>query len=169
MERGSLSLWIYASIVVGAGLFFAALLISAIFEPSIRVLHTFQALIYVAVIVLTRKHNSWGYGAGVFIAALWNYVNIFVTTFVPNGVQELMLLVRTGQTQHPNQFIAVVAAGGHFLLIFACLAGFLRTRPGLKQWGQFVAGGVLAIGYFVAIIVTTGPQYVELLKRTLHL
>jgi hypothetical protein len=169
VKIGSLSKCIYASIVVGAGLFIAALLISAIFEPSIRVLHTLQALPYVVIIILTRKNSAWAYGAGGFIAGFWNYMAIFVNTFVQNGVQQLVVLIRTGQVDRPDQLIAVVAAGGHFLLILACLAGFLRMRPGIKQWGQFLAGGVLAVSYFVAIIVATGPQYVDQLKRVFHL
>jgi hypothetical protein len=131
-------------------------------------LHALQALIYIAVIILTRKNSACGFGAGVFIAASWNYVAIFVDSFVWNGIQQLNMLVRTGQVEQPDQLIAVVAAGGHFLLIIACLAGFLGTRPGLKQWGQFFAGGVIAIGYFIAIILATG-QYIDLLKRVFHL
>jgi hypothetical protein len=65
--------------------------------------------------------------------------------------------------------IAVVAAAGHFLLIVACLAGFLRLRPRAVQWGQFLAGGILAVGYFVLIIFTTGPQYIGLIKKIFHL
>ena len=55
------------------------------------------------------------------------------------------------------------------MLIAGCLAGFLRTRPGARRWGQFLAGEVLAIGYFVAIIITTGPQYIGLLKQVFRL
>jgi len=43
-----------------------------------------------------------------------------------------------------------------------------RARRGLRQWAQFAAGGALAVLYFAAIILTTGPQYVPLLKRVFH-
>jgi hypothetical protein len=121
------------------------------------------------VIVWTRAGSAWGFGAGCIIAAFWNYTNIFVTTFVKAGLQQISLLVRTGQLHRPDLLIAVITAAGHFLLIIACLAGFLRTRPGARRWGQFVAGGALAVGYFAAILVTTGPQYIGLLKRILRL
>ena len=55
------------------------------------------------------------------------------------------------------------------LLLAGCLAGFLRLRPGRRHWAQFVAGGAAAVLYFVAIIVTTGPQYVPLIKRVFHI
>lgn len=42
-----------------------ALAVSAYFEPAIRVLHTFQAFIYLAVIAGALRHQKWGYGAGI--------------------------------------------------------------------------------------------------------
>ncbi len=162
---GTRSGWIPGLILVGAGFFIFALFVSAVFDPTIRVLHALQALIYIAVIVLTRRNNAWGFGAGCSIAVFWNYINLFITTFIMAGVQQFSVMLRTGQVERPDLLIAVFAAGGHFLLIIACLAGFLRTRPNAKQWGQFVAGGALAVAYFAVIIVTTGPQHVGLLKR----
>ncbi len=62
--------------------------------------------------------------------------------------------------------ISFAASGiSSFLMIVACAAGFLRRRPNARQWGEFIGGGILAIGYFVLIIVTTGPQYIGILKR----
>jgi hypothetical protein len=121
------------------------------------------------VIALTRKNSAMGFGAGCTIAIFWNFINLFATTFVKAGMQELLSLFRTGELHRPDLLIAVIAAGGHFMLIAGCLAGFLRTRPGARRWGQFLAGEVLAIGYFVAIIITTGPQYIGLLKQVFRL
>jgi hypothetical protein len=91
--------WINALVLVGAGSFILALIVSAVFDPSIRVLHVLQALIYIIVIVLTRKYNAWGFGAGCIIAVFWNYINLFVTTFVKAGLQQLSSLLRTGAPQ----------------------------------------------------------------------
>ena len=157
--------WVDRSIVVGAGFFIFALIVLAIFDPTIRVLHTLQALLYIAVIVLTRKGSAWGFGAGCVIAAFWNYINLFITTFIKGGLQELSRLLQTGQLHRPDLLIAVIAAGGHFLLIIACLAGFLRTQPRVRRWSEFIGGGIVAVAYLVVIIVTTGPQYINLLKR----
>ena len=157
--------WINESIFVGAGLFILALVVSAVFDPSIRILHALQALIYVAVIILTRRGSCWGFGAGCFIAAFWNYTNLFVTTFIRTGLEQLMTLLQTGQLQRPDLLVAVIAAAGHFLMIAACVVGFLRTGPNLRRWGQFFGGGMLAVAYLVAIIFTTGPQYIGLVKR----
>jgi hypothetical protein len=151
--------------LVGAGFFIFALLLSAIFDPRIRVLHALQTLIYVAVIILTRRGSAWGFGGGCLIAAFWNYTNLFVTTFIRAGLEQFATLIHTGQLQRPDLLVAVIAAAGHFLMIVACVVGFLRTRPNLRRWGQFFGGGILAVAYLVVIIVTTGPQYIGLLKR----
>ena len=128
-----------------------------------------QALIYVAVIVLTRKRSALGFGGGFFIAVFWNYINLFVNTFFKAGVQQLSTLVRTGQLQRPDLLIAVIAIAGHVLLIIGCVAGFLRMRPGIRRWGEFALGGILAVSYFILIIITTGPQYIRLLKKVFGL
>lgn len=163
------STWIDVGILVGAGLFMFALIVSAVFDPTIRVLHSLQLLIYVAVIVLTRRNSAWGYGAGFLISVMWNYTNLFVTTFIASGVEQLAVLLRTGHLERPDLLVALVAGGGHFLLILCCLVGFLLTRPTARRWVEFVGGGLLAVGYFVVIIVTTGPQYIGLLHRVFKL
>ena len=161
--------WVRLPIYVGAGFFTLALILSAVFDPSIRVLHTLQALIYVVVILLVRRSNVWGYGAGFFIAVFWNYTNLFITTFVKGGWIQIVAFVHTGHLPRPDRLIAVLAAGGHFLMIAACLAGFLLLHPKLKGWLQFVVGGVAAIAYLILIIYVTGPQYIPLVRRIFHL
>lgn len=162
------STWINVCIAAGAGFFIFALFLSAVFDPRIRMLHTLQTLLYIAVIVLTQQKSAWGFGAGFFIAVLWNYTNLFVTNFVRAGAQQFVILVTTGHLHRPDLLVALVAAGGHFLMIAACLAGFLRLRPRGVEWAKFVAGGVIAIGYFVGIIYTTGSQYIGLVRRIFH-
>jgi hypothetical protein len=167
-HRSSNPAWIDTCIMVGAGFFIFALFLSAVFDPKIRLLHALQALIYFAVILLTRRGSAWGFGAGAAIAVFWNYSNVFVTSFIAAGIRQLAILIRTGQVERPDLLVAVVAAAGHFLLIVACLGGFLRIRPNKGLWGQFFAGGIIAVGYFVAIIFATGPQYIWIIRRVFH-
>jgi hypothetical protein len=58
------SLLTRVSIAIGVGIFILALTVSAYLVPQLRILHFFQALIYVAVIVLTRRNSPWGFGVG---------------------------------------------------------------------------------------------------------
>jgi hypothetical protein len=165
-RHSTTDVWVERLIVASSVLFIFVLALSAVFDASIRVLHLFQAAIYVAVIVLTRKHSAWGYGAGCLIAAFWNWTNLVHTTFIANGVRELSRAIQTGQVSRPDQLIAVLAAGAHFALIAGCLAGYARIRP-KSSWepARFLGGGALAIGYLAGIIVLVGRQYVPLLRR----
>ncbi len=149
--------WINPSIVVGSAIFVSALAVSAFFDPQWRVLHVLQALIYVAVIVLARRNSAWGFGAGVFIATFWNILVLFRSPVGPLAVAGIGSLMHGGPAPRPDVVLQVVAACGHVLIIVACLVGFFRTRPGARQWGEFVAGGVLAVGYLLTAVFTVGP------------
>jgi len=162
-RRNSSIQWL---VVASCTVFILVLALSAVYDPSIRVLHVFQAAIYVAVVILARRRNAWGYGAGCLVAALWNWTNLAHTTFIANGLRELSRALQTGEVRRPDQLIAVVAATAHFVLIGACLVGYSRIKPKARfEPLKFFAGGVLAIGYFVGIIILFGPQYVPLLRR----
>jgi hypothetical protein len=162
--------WINVCILVGSGIFVFGLAVAAVFAPEWRLLHALQALIYVAVVGLTRRKSAYGFGAGVGIAVFWNSLGIFSTTFIWDAVQDLGATIRTGSAPRPDLLLQLLAFGGHLLIIVACLVGFLRTRPGPRRWVQFIAGGGLAIGYLVAIVFTAGPpSAVALFRRALGL
>jgi hypothetical protein len=161
--------WAASSIVCGAGIFVFALFVSAVLEPKIRLLHALQALIYVATVALALRNNPFGFGSGFVVGGFWTYTNLFHTSFIVDGANQLLLAVRTGQIRRPDLIIGVIAAAGHFVLIAACLLAFLRLRPSLNSWGRFALGGALGMAYFALIIITTGPQYIPWLRRALHL
>ena len=71
-EHGHGSQWTRAWIPLGAGLFIFALVGSAVVIPQLRLLHAFQAVIYVAVVLLARRDSALGFGAGITIAVAWN-------------------------------------------------------------------------------------------------
>ena len=159
--------WLEWLIVGSCVVFIFILTLSAVYDRSIRVLHAFQALIYVAVVILALRRSAWGYGAGCIIAVFWNWTNIVHTTFIANGLRELAHALQTGQVSRPDQLIAVVAAAAHFVLIGSCLVGYFRIKP-RSSWEpvKFFAGGLIAVGYFAGIIILFGRQYIPLLRRT---
>jgi hypothetical protein len=162
--------WVNASILVGSLMFMCALAVSAFFEPQWRVLHVFQALTYVAVIVLTRKRNPWGFGAGVFISVFWNALLLFRTPVGAAAIPVVGNFIRTGQLQRPDVLLQLFGACGHVLIIVACLVGFWRTRPAARQWSQFAAGGALAVAYLLTMVFTVGPpEGAEHIKQALGL
>jgi hypothetical protein len=84
--------WVSISIPIGVLVFILALLGSAIVVPQLRLLHLLQALIYVAILILTRRNSPWGFGVAVFISTAWNCLNLFVTHLFAIGAGLLWTL-----------------------------------------------------------------------------
>jgi hypothetical protein len=146
------SAWPLVTIQTGAALFITALAASVVFEPSVWLLHTLQALIYAGVILLVHQDSDWGFGAGFTIALLWNSTNLFATGFIRGGIDVLLQLPRTEHFSKPGLLLVLVGASGHFLMIAGCLVCFLRRGPKLRQWGAFLGGGVL--GFCALLIIS---------------
>ena len=150
--------WTHVWITIGAVIFLLALLGSALVVPELRLLHFFQALIYLAIIILARRNSAVGFGAGVAVGVVWNGLNLFVTHLMQAGVVELWNLLHAGQTRRLDTMMVPLAGVGHFILIIACLVAFFGLKPHLKEWGKLVGGGVLALAYLVLIVITTAPR-----------
>ena len=108
-------------ILIGATVFIIVLAVSAIFEADIRWLHFFQAWMYVATVYLSLRRNRWGYFIGLSAAGLWDYANIFATTFFFNGLQQLSHWIHTGDLARPDLLIAVPAWFANLLVIVGCV------------------------------------------------
>jgi hypothetical protein len=154
--RASIRLWIS----IGATLFVVALIGSAIIVPQLRVLHFFQGLIYVAVVVLAWRNSAWGFGAGFAIAVVWNGLGLFVTHLIQAGAIAMWSFLRTGHVQQLVPMMVTVGGVGHFILIAACLAAiFNRSTHQSKKWWKFTGGGLIVLAYFALIIVFfAGPR-----------
>ena len=125
--------------------FIVALVASVSFDPAIWVLHAFQALIYVAVMVSAQRVSPFGFGAGFAIALLWNGANLFATGFIPAGVHALYVTLSTGHILRPALLLVLVGAAGHFVMIAGCLASFYRPNSGRRKWVRFLCGAGLGI------------------------
>ncbi|MFI5233739.1 MAG: hypothetical protein ACHQSE_14670 [Gemmatimonadales bacterium] len=152
------SQWTRLWIPFGAGLFILGLALAAAVVPQLRLLHAFQALIYVAVILLARRNHAAGFGAGSAVAAAWNSLQLFITHLFQAGAKELWSAVTTGHVRRPDTAAVFVAGIGHFVLFIGCIGAFVQLRPGKREWRQFVIGGVVALGYLVVIVATMRPR-----------
>jgi hypothetical protein len=150
--------WTRIGILIGGGVFVAALVGSAIVVPALRPLHFFQALIYVAVVSLGRRGNSWALGAGTVVAASWNALQLLVTHNMQTGAALWWRFFATGTVQRLDTMMVFVAGVGHFVLLAACLSAQVAARPGPREWLRFAGGGVLVVGYMAAIIALLLPR-----------
>ena len=151
-DRNAATKWTTILIIAGAAIFILGLVVSAILDPRIRVLHTLQALPYFVIAALAVKNSPWGLGAGTGIAAFWNFLWLHQVS-------------QTASWTDPSLLMSLLPAGGHFAIIAGCVAAFVRTRPGIPHWMRFGSGVVISVAYLVAIIVAAGPQYIGLLRQ----
>jgi hypothetical protein len=149
----SAQLWTY----IGAALFLVALLGSAIAIPGLRILHSFQALIYVVVVVLARRNSPWGYGAGFAIAIVWNGVELVAHVMQADAVAVWSSL-RTGHVPPVVPMTVMLGGAAHCILVVAALFALIRHNTEARKWWKFAGGGVLSIAYFALIVAFARPH-----------
>ena len=156
-------------IVAGALLFVFALFMSAYWEADIRLLHFFQAWMYLSTMYLTLRHNRWGYFLGFSIAVFWDYTSAFVTTFFRSGLSNLAGSISTGHLQRPDQMIAIPAFFGNVFLALGCIWAYFGRRDQSRSdaW-KLLAAFALSTGYFWLDIALFQPRYLGLFPALLH-
>jgi hypothetical protein len=156
-------------IVPGASIFILVLAISAYFEADIRWLHFFQAWMYVATIALALRRSRWGYFIGISAAGLWDYANLFATSFFFDGLQHLAHWVRSGELSRPDLIIAVPAWLGNLLVVVGCALGYARLAQ--KRRSDLPGGLVtfaLTTGFLALDMWVCQPRYLPLFRAMLH-
>jgi hypothetical protein len=149
-------------IVALSTIFIVILILSGYFERDVFVLHLFQSLIYVAIIVLSFKHNKWGYGIGISIAVLWNTFNSFSGFVFVAGTRQWSNFLNTGRITNPVDLLALPAYFDHLALI-ACLVWAYTRLPNKKpgDLGILLASFVGVTVYFMGIIAIFWPQFLR--------
>ena len=150
--------WTDVAIYFGSSLFIVALAGSAFVVPQLRVLHLLQALIYVVIIILNRRNRPEVFGAAIGVAVVWNSLNLFITHLTQAGTREFWSLLTTGQVRRFDTMMVAVGSLGHFILIVACVAAFLRLGRPPGAWWRLGAGAMAALAYLALIIVAAAPR-----------
>jgi hypothetical protein len=150
-------------------LFIVVLAVAAYWDPTIRLLHVFEAVPYIFAAVLGLRGSKIGYAVGVASGAFWLWVAGWLVTFVRNGFEMLALSLRTGRMMRPDIVIAVPAAVGTAGLIVFSLFGYVRLHN--KSWrdvGTFGAAFVVVSAFFVGIFAAFAPQFLTPLKNLIN-
>jgi len=156
-------------ILLGGSFFILVLGVSAVWEADIRWLHFFQAWMYVATIMLAFRKSRWGYFIGISAAGLWDYTNIFATTFFFNGLQQLSQWIQTGHLQRPDLLIAVPAWFSNLLVVIGCVWAYSRLpEKALGDAARLAITFALTTGFFALDMALFQPRYLGLFPRMLH-
>lgn len=156
-------------ILIGGSVFVFVLGLSAYWQSDIRWLHVFQAWMYVAAVILNLRGSRWGFFIGFSAAGLWDYMNIFATTFFFNGLQQITLWLDTGHFARPELLIAVPAWFSNLMVVIGCVWAYSRQpEKSLSDLGKLVAAFVLTTAFFAADMALFQPRYLAIFPRLLH-
>lgn len=145
---------------VSAALFVVVLVVSAWFDKSIRVLHLFEALPYLASPLLSRKRPKMGYMLGFASGTFWLWTAGFLTTFIWNGFERVIMLLSTGSVDRPDILLAVPGFIGTFGLVLASVVGYLSCKDKVLRDLLWFAWIVFAVSlFFLGIFAAFAPQY----------
>ena len=112
---------------------------------------------------------AWEPHIGVSAAGLWDYTNIFASTFFFNGLEQLSIWVRAGHIARPDILIAVPAWFANLLVVVGCLWSYFQR--GGKQRSDilgFLVTFVLTTGFFALDMAFFQPRYLGIFPRLLH-
>ena len=147
-------------IAVCSSIFVIILGIAAYWDPTIRVLHAFEALPYVAVAMLSLRRNRFAYPLGFVSGGFWLWTAGFLTTFIRNGFERLAMLVRTGGVDRVDILIAAPAAIATGGLALLSLIGYTQQpAKSRRDIALFIAALVIVPAFFIAIFAAFAPQY----------
>jgi hypothetical protein len=156
-------------LLIGGIVFILVLAVSAYWEADIRWLHFFQAWMYIAAIVLGLRGNRWGYFIGISAAGLWDYANIFATTFFFNGLEQLSHWIRTGHLERPDLLIAVPAWFSNLFVVVGCVWAYARcSAKSVGDAARFLIAFALTTGFFALDMALFQPRYLGLFPRMWH-
>lgn len=145
-------------IPIGAGLFIVALTGSAIVVPQLRYLHLLQALIYIAVAILGRRHNVFALGAGITIAIAWNSLELFGPHNMQRGIVLFWSFLRSGQVRQFDTMLVPLGGFGHVILLAACIFAFFEQDKTRRSWWKLIGGGAIVLAYFALIVAVALPR-----------
>src|SRR4030095_4480520 len=151
-------------------LFIVILAVAAVWDPTIRILHVCEALLYTGVAFLCVRGSKFGYALGVASGLFWLWMAWGLTTFVANGFQVLALSLRVHQVRRPDILIALPAAASMIALVALSITGYARSsRKFARDIGMFVLAFIAVTTFYLAIFTAFTPRYLEMFRPILRM
>ncbi|HXY25296.1 MAG TPA: hypothetical protein VEI73_11645 [Candidatus Acidoferrum sp.] len=123
-------------------------------EPQFFLLHFYQTIIYIAVLImLFFMEDRWAYMIGMLAPAVWLGM-VFSTGLLGGATRQLLRLTRGEGPNNVISFVAAISAVLSILMIVFCARHWKREYAGLgKTASTFAVGiGVVAVYYGILAI-----------------
>ena len=145
---------IYRDVATLAGAQVVCFLLLSHLEPQFFLLHFYQTIIYVAVLItLFYMEDRWAYMIGIVAPAVW-LAMAFETGLLGASVRQILRLERGEEITNRVSFMAAVAAALSLLMIVFCTRRWIREYAGLgKLLTTFaVSLGIVVLYYGILVV-----------------
>ncbi len=138
---------IYREIAALAGLQVLCFLLLSHLEPSFFLLHFYQTIIYLAILImLFFMEDRWAYMIGIIAPAVWLLMT-FATGLLNAAARQVVWLTRGQEPANPVSLLAGISAVLSVLMIAACGRRWMKEYAGL---GKFLSTFAVSLGIVVA-------------------
>lgn len=144
----------YRDIATVAGAQIICFLLLSHLEPQFFLLHFYQTIIYIALLVmLFFMEDRWAYMIGMLAPAAW-LAMVFATGLLGGASRQVWRLARGEWLSNDVSFIAAISAVLSLLMIIFCARHWKKEYSGLgKTTSTFAVGvGVVAVYYGILAI-----------------
>jgi len=139
----------YRDIAVLAGTQVLCFLLLAEFEPRFVVIHLYQSILYLAILILLYyREDRWAYMIATLASAVWLTL-AYVSPLLSMAVHELVAFQSSDTTQIAVSVLALVTALIAVSMIGLCARHWWKEYAGLgKTWNTFlISFGIVAVYY----------------------
>ncbi len=146
---------IYREIAALAGLQVLCFLLLSHLEPSFFLLHFYQTIIYLAILImLFFMEDRWAYMIGIIAPAVWLLMT-FATGLLNAAARQVVWLTRGGQEPaNPVSLLAGISAVLSVLMIAACGRRWMKEYAGLgKSLSTFAVSLGIVVAYYGILVV----------------
>jgi hypothetical protein len=144
----------YRDIATLAGVQVVCFLLLSHLEPDFFLLHFYQTIIYMAVLILLfYMEDRWAYMIGLLAPAAW-LLMAFATGMLGAAIRQVLHIGQGAALSNLVSLLAGVTAVLSILMIFACGRHWMREYAGLgKSLSTFaVSFGVVVIYYAILVV-----------------
>jgi hypothetical protein len=144
----------YREIAALAGLQILCFVILSHLEPSFFLLHFYQTIVYLAVLImLFYMEDRWAYMIGIVAPALW-LVMTFATGLLQGAFRQLLQFSEGKGLSNTVSFLAAISAILSVLMIWACSRRWIREYAGLgKTIVTFGVSSAIVVAYYAIMVI----------------
>lgn len=143
----------YRDIAALSGLLVLCFLFLSHLEPNFFLLHFYQTIIYLAILImLFYMEDRWAYMIGIIAPAMWLFMT-FATGLLGGAARQILQIGRGQGLTNPVSFLAAVTALLSVLMIAVCGRRWVKEYVGLgKSVTTFaISFGIVAVYYGILV------------------